>query len=230
MQTKDITKMLGIPRERIKYYKRKMVFTPEQIGESGKFGEYSERDIQNLKRLEVLTKAGLTCDDIKKIQTGSLSLEEAFDERRKTLLDDIAKKQSALTLSAKLIEDGVEYISAGQYWEDVHERELAGERFEEPESEYQTIALDRVVQCPSCGRYVDIDFEEFVIDTTINPSSRDDDMGEDVVHTFDTENNMVCLYCGCKFRALGWVREYPVGVLDSESVKITAEESEDDVQ
>lgn len=227
MQTKDITKMLGIPRERIKYYKKKMVFTPEQVGEPGKSGEYSERDVQNLKRLEVLTKAGLTCDDIKKIQTGALSLEEAFCQRRKALLDDIAKKQGALTLSAELIAEGVEYSSAGQYWEDVHHRELAGERFAEPEWEYQTIALDRVVQCPACGEYIDIDFEDFEIDTTINPSSHDDDMGEDIVHTFDTEGNIVCDHCGCRFRVQGWVREYPAGAYDSESVNVTLLESED---
>lgn len=221
MQTKDITKMLGISRDRIKYYKKKMVFTPEQFGGSGKTGEYSDRDVQNLKRLEVLTKAGLTCDLIKKVQTGACSLTEAFDERRKAILDDLVKKQGALALSAQLLAEGVEYGTAGQYWENVHQRELAGERFADPEDEYQSIAFERVVKCPSCGKYVDIDFEDHVIDTTINPSTRDDDMGEDKVYTFDTEDNMSCSHCGCKFRVRGWIREYPIGAYDSESVEIT---------
>ena len=227
MQTQDITKMLGIPRERIKKYKKLGVFTPEKAGQSGMRVEYTERDVQNLKRLEVLTKAGLTCTSIRKVQTGALTLAEAFNERMKKLQDDIVRKKGALALSIELIVDGMEYGSAGQYWEDIHQRELAGERFEEPEGEYQTISLDRVVQCPSCGRYVDIDFEEFVIDSTINPSDRDDDMGEDIVHTFDTEDNMKCNLCDCKFRVQGWVREYPVGAYDSESIEITVEGSED---
>ena len=45
MQTKDITKLLNIPRERIKYYKKKQVFAPELEAERGKTGEFTERDL-----------------------------------------------------------------------------------------------------------------------------------------------------------------------------------------
>ena len=225
MQTKDIVEMLGITKDRLKLYK-KDVFTPEKATEPGKKIDYTEKDIQNLKRLEVLTKAGLTCTVIKKVQDGTLTLAEAFEERIQAIKEDIEMKKGALILSAELMAAGVEYNSAGQYWEEVHQRELAGERFAEPEWEYQTIALDRVVQCPTCGEYIDIDFEDFEIDTTINPSSRDDDMGEDIVHTFDTEDNIVCDHCGCRFRVQGWIREYPAGAYDSESVTVTLLESE----
>ena len=227
MQTKDIVEMLGIPENRLKLYKKE-VFTPEQAGKSGVKTEYTERDIQNLKRLKVLTKAGLTCKIIRKVQTGTLTLSEAFEERTKAIQEDIEKKKGALALALELITDGIEYDSAGQYWENIHQRELAGEQFADLEGEYQTVALDRVIQCPSCGKYINIDFEDFEIDTTINPSSRDDDMGEDIVHTFDTEDNMKCDYCGCGFRVQGWIREYPAGAYDSESVNVTLLESEGD--
>lgn len=224
MQTKDLVEMLGIPENRIKLYKKE-VFTPEKAGKSGVKTEYTERDIQNLKRLEVLTKAGLTCGIIRKIQTGTLTLAEAFAERTEAMQKDIAKKKGALALTRELIADGIEYGSADQYWESIHQRELAGEQFADLESEYQTVALDRVVQCPSCGRYMNIDFEDYEIDATINPGSGDD-MGDDIVHTFDTEDNMKCDFCGCGFRVRGWIREYPVGAYDSESINISVSESE----
>lgn len=228
MQTKDITKMFNIPRERIKYYKKKQVFAPELESERGKSGEFTERDIFNLKRLEVLTKAGLTCDDIKKVQMGALTLSQAFEARNKINLEVIAQKQGAIALSTLLMSEGADYTVAGHYWESVHQREEAGEQFDEPEMEYQTVALDRLVKCPACGQYHQIDFEDYIINTTVNPSTREDDMGENIVYSFDSEDNLQCSQCGCQFRVKGWVREYPVGAwYDSESVEITIEAREE---
>lgn len=228
MQTKDVTKMLNIPRERIKYYKRKQVFIPELDSERGKIGEFTERDVLNLKRLEVLTKAGLTCDDIKRIQSGALTLTEAFEERNQINREIIAQKQGAVALSTLLLSEGVDYSTIGQYWDSVRQREMAGEQFDEPEMEYQTIALDRLIKCPVCGQYHEIDFEDYIINTTANPSTRDEDMGGDIVYDFDTEDNLKCDHCGCHFRARGWVREYPLGAYDSESIEVSVSEVESD--
>lgn len=228
MQTKDITKMLNIPRERIKYYKKKQVFVPELDSERGKTGEFTERDVSNLKRLEVLTKAGLTCDDIKKVQLGALTLSEAFEERNKINLEVIAQKQGAVALSTLLLSENADYSTIGEYWEGVRKREMAGEQFDEPELEYQSVALDRLVKCPVCGQYHEIDFEDYLFDTTVNPSTREDDMGEDIVYSFDSEDNLECDKCGCRFRVRGWIREYPVGGYDSESIEITVCEGESD--
>lgn len=224
MQTKDVTKMLNIPRERIKYYKKKQVFAPELESEKGKTGEFTERDISNLKRLEVLTKAGLTCDDIKRIQLGAISLSEAFEERNQINREIIAQKQGAVALSTMLMSEGTNYSAIGQYWESVHQREMAGEQFDEPEMDYQTVALDRLIKCPVCGQFNEIDFEDYILDTTVNPSTRDNDMGGDIVYTFDTEDNLKCDHCGSRFRVTGWVREYPIGAYDSESIEIKASE------
>lgn len=228
MQTKDITKLLNIPRERIKYYKKKQVFAPELEAERGKTGEFTERDISDLKRLEVLTKAGLTCDDIKKVQIGSITLSEAFEGRKRINLEIIAQKQGAVALSSLLMREGADYLAIEYYWESVHQREREGEQFDEPELENQTIALDRLVKCPVCGEYQEIDFEDYIVDTVSNPSSREDDMGEDIVYTFDSENILKCSHCGHRFRARGWIREYPVGAYDSERIEVTASEEESD--
>lgn len=227
MQTKDVTKMLNIPRERIRYYREKNVFVPELISEKGKPRKYTERDLINLKRLEVLTKAGLSCDYIKKVQTGAITLKAAFEERNIHNRKVIAEKQGALSLSAWLEEAGIDYQAAGEYWETVHQRELGGEQFDAPDIDHQTIALDRLVKCPNCGEYHSIDFEDFITDSISNASARDDDMGADTMYYFDTEDALACSTCGCRFRVKGWVREYPIGAYDSESIEITVEESEE---
>ncbi|MDT3702175.1 MAG: MerR family transcriptional regulator [Thermincola sp.] len=66
MQTKEVTKMLGINRDRIKYFKKHGVFVSEKAITDSKNVEFTERDVATLRKLEVLTKSGLTCGDIKR--------------------------------------------------------------------------------------------------------------------------------------------------------------------
>lgn len=98
MQTKDITDALGITRERIKYYKKEGVFVPENPIVNGKT-EYTFRDFENLKRLVILTKSGLSCADIKKVQTGAKSLREAINDRQNAIREEIERMTGSLALS-----------------------------------------------------------------------------------------------------------------------------------
>ena len=46
-------------------------------------------------------------------------------------------------------------------------------------------------------------------------------MGEDMVYSFDSEDNIECPACGKKYQVSGWIREYPIGAYDSEDVVVT---------
>ena len=67
-QAKEVYELLGINNNRLKYFKKKGIF----VSETKKAG-YTANDIARLKQLVVLTKAGLTCDDIKNIDLGKVS-------------------------------------------------------------------------------------------------------------------------------------------------------------
>ena len=70
MRPKEIQEKLGIDAERIKFFKREGVFSPENPPLGNQSTNYTDSDFENLKKLVVLTKSGLTCSDIKKIQNG----------------------------------------------------------------------------------------------------------------------------------------------------------------
>lgn len=89
MQTHDVTKLLGINRECIKYFKKQNVFTPESPSYDSKNAEYTEKDVEALRKLVVLTKSGLTCGDIKKVQDGEWTL-----QRRRLAYKAIHRKRS----------------------------------------------------------------------------------------------------------------------------------------
>lgn len=229
MQAKEVLELLNIDRERLKYYKKKGVFSPELGVPRGNNTEYTERDLHNLKRLEVLTKSGLTCDDIKEIQVGALTLEEAFEKRRQIIIDDLRRKENALKLSETLLDAGVDYetLPAESLWDAVRREEDAGEVFMEIDYGYVAVPLTRSIKCPCCGAVHEIDLEEFLYDETSNPSISDNDMGPDIVYSFDTEDNLRCEQCGKGIRVEGWIREYPIGAYDSEHINVESVNEEE---
>lgn len=98
MRPKEIQEKLGIDAERIKLFKRERVFFPENPPSGNKSTNYTEADLNSLRLLVVLTKSGLTCSDIRKMQEGECSLQETIISRKNSIKADIARKQNALTL------------------------------------------------------------------------------------------------------------------------------------
>ena len=222
MKPKEIQEKLGINADRIKFFKRQGVFTPENPPSGNRGTNYTETDYKNLQFLVVLTKMGMTVSDIRKMQDGECSLEEAIKERRKQITDEIAKKQNALSLLSELIEDKEEFetFHTERYWDIITERESKGEEFVDFEDlyGYQPVSLIRTVTCPYCGEELEVDLEDY--ETDVSSYDNENGMGEDMVYSFDSEDNIECPACQRKYRVSGWIREYPIGAYDSEEVDV----------
>ena len=95
MRPKEIKEKLGIDAERIKLFKREGIFKPENPPVGNKATDYTETDFKNLQRIVVLTKSGLTCGDIKKLQSGEIDLEQAIRERKQYINDELERKRNA---------------------------------------------------------------------------------------------------------------------------------------
>lgn len=222
MKPKEIQEKLGINADRIKFFKKQGVFTPENPPSGNRGTNYTETDYKNLQFLVVLTKMGMTVSDIRKMQDGECSLEEAIKERRKQITDEIAKKQNALSLLSELIEDKEEFetFHTERYWDIITERESKGEEFVDFEDlyGYQPVSLIRTVTCPYCGEELEVDLEDY--ETDVSSYDNENGMGEDMVYSFDSEDNIECPACQRKYRVSGWIREYPIGAYDSEKVDV----------
>lgn len=222
MKPKEIQKKLGINADRIKFFKREGVFTPENPPSGNRSTDYTEVDFEALRCLVVMTKMGLTCSDIRRMQDGECTLEAAILERRKNIEADIAKKQNALSLLSELLEEKEEFESfhTERYWEVITKRESEGEEFIDPEDVYgyRPVSLIRTVKCPYCGEEMEVDLEDY--ETDVSSYDNEIGMGEDMVYSFDSEDNIECSACLRKYRVSGWIREYPIGAYDSEEVKV----------
>jgi DNA-binding transcriptional MerR regulator len=224
MKPKEIQEKLGINADRIKFFKKQGVFAPENPPSGNRGTNYTETDYKNLQFIVVLTKMGMTVSDIRKMQDGECSLEEAINERRKQITDEIAKKQNALSLLSELIEDKEEFetFHTERYWNIIVEREAKGEEFVDFEDlyGYQPVSLIRTVTCPHCREELEVDLEDY--ETDVSSYDNEIGMGEDMVYSFDSEDNIECPACQGKYRVSGWVREYPIGAYDSEEVDVEA--------
>ena len=97
-QAKEACELLGVNNNRLKYFKKMEIFVSET-----KKAVYTANDIARLKQLVVLTKAGLTCDDIKNIDSRKVSFTKAIELRRKIMEDKLQQIHGALSLSAELL-------------------------------------------------------------------------------------------------------------------------------
>ncbi len=138
MQANEVTKLLGITRERIKYFRKQEVFEPENAPIGNKSPEYTQTDITHLKTLIILTKAGLSCGDIKKLQQGDRTTEEALNARKQFILSEIRQMQGSLSLLSELMENRIDYaaIDTDHYWDLILQKEAAGSDFIDVEAMY----------------------------------------------------------------------------------------------
>ena len=230
MRPKELKEKLGITADRIKFYKREDLFSPENPPSGNRGTNYTETDYENLKLLEVLTKSGLTCSDIKKMQDGDMTLAEAARLRMDSIEAEIKRKQNALFMLSSLITDKAEFetFDTEHYWNVINQKEEAGEEFIDIEDMYgyRPVSLIREVECTQCGATVEVDLEDFVYDESSD--ERENGMGPDCVYSFDSEECLECLECGKVFRVDGWIREYPMGAYDSEKVHVETVEAEED--
>lgn len=222
MRPKEIQEKLGIDADRLKFFKREGIFFPENPPSGNKGTDYTKTDLKKLKRIVVLTKSGLTCGDIKKIQDGKYSLKETIIFRINNIEADIAKKQNALSLLSDMLDDKVEFetFNTDYYWEAIAKRESEGEEFFDLEEmyKYQSVFLIRSICCPYCYKENKVDLEEYMYNQSTY--EKENGMGQDVVYSFNSENNYQCPECDATIQIEGWIREYPIGAYDSENINV----------
>lgn len=222
MRPKEIQEKLGINADRIKLFKREGVFFPENPPSGNHGTEYTVTDFKNLQLLVVMTKSGLTCSDIRKMQEGELSLSDAIKARKKTITEEIQRKRNSLELLGQILDSKAEFetFETQHFWDVIKRREADGDEFINFDDiyGYEAVSLIREVECPYCHEMQEIDLEDFLYDES--GYEKENGMGPDIVYSFDSEENHDCIFCQHRLRISGWIREYPIGAYDSEELYV----------
>ena len=129
MKIKEVENLLSVSRSNIRFYEKEGLLSPTR--QENNYRDYSEQDVNTLKKILVLRKLGFTVEEISSMQKGTLSLTDAIYENISRLEKEMASLQGALeitkTLSAE--KSTFETLDQERWWNKITQSEHNGEKF-----------------------------------------------------------------------------------------------------
>ena len=130
MRINEVEKLVGITKKNIRFYEEMGLITPAR-NEENRYRDYSEEDVENLRKVKLLRSLSIPIDEIAKLQQGYLTLEDCM-RRHRIFLDreenNLKQKRSICTQ----IEEGQEQLNTldtEKYFQLMKKMEDEGVRF-----------------------------------------------------------------------------------------------------
>lgn len=136
MKINEAEELLGISKANIRFYEKQGLLTPSRT--ENRYRDYSDADIDRLRQIIILRKLGVSVQDIGKILSGELPLQEAMTANIASLEEQIEQLTGALKLSKQIRTEELTELDTPRYWDIIHREEQQGGKFFEIMSEYWT--------------------------------------------------------------------------------------------
>ena len=129
MTIKDVETLLDIPRATVRFYEKEGLISPTREGNG--YRDYSDEEVEKLKKIIIFRKIGLTGEAINDLFDGVKTLEEVLDANIVNLQKQMEELKGAMKLSQKMKEDTVQIASmdVNIYWNRIEEEEKQGNQF-----------------------------------------------------------------------------------------------------
>ena len=116
MRIQELEKLVDADRATIRYYEKEGLIVPVR-SENG-YRDYTEENAQELMRILLLRKLGMSIYTISSLQKGSASFAEALDSQIRQLTQQIEEQKRARALCEVIRSDGVSYedLDAAHYF------------------------------------------------------------------------------------------------------------------
>ena len=110
MKINEVEALVGITKKSIRFYEEEGLLCPQRNSENG-YRNYSEADVDALRKIKALRKLGLPLEEIRSLQQGRLTLADALHRHRITLERESENLRQAQILCTRL-EDAAATLSA----------------------------------------------------------------------------------------------------------------------
>lgn len=129
MTIKEVEQLLEIPRATVRFYEKEGLVNPSR--EENGYRDYSDEDVEKLKKIVILRKIGMSVEDINDIFDGVKSINEVLDTNIIKLQKQMNELKGAINLSKKIKEDDTDILSldTDRYWKTINEEEQRGNSF-----------------------------------------------------------------------------------------------------
>ena len=88
MTIKDVEERTGLSRSNIRFYEKEKLIEPSR-NESNGYRDYSENDVENIKKIAYLRTLGISIEDIRSIISEKVTLQEMLKKQKEVLKNQI---------------------------------------------------------------------------------------------------------------------------------------------
>ncbi len=129
MKIKELENLLSISRSNVRFYEKQGLFSPER--KDNNYREYTNQDIEVLKKIIVFRKMGFTVEEIKLIQNDELPFTEAIASAQQRIEDEIEQLNGSLKLIKQVAQKNSSFdeFDIEEHWNTIIESEKSGEKF-----------------------------------------------------------------------------------------------------
>ena len=130
MKINEVEQTVGITKRNIRYYEREGLLSPNRNSENG-YRDYGPEDVDTLKKVKLLRKLAFPMEEIRKLETGPLTVADAAKRHMIFLKSEERNLQTMQVLCEKLCDSGgtLTQLDADVYLSEMDKLEKEGTRF-----------------------------------------------------------------------------------------------------
>lgn len=121
MTIKEAEEQTGLTRSNIRFYEKEKLIQPSRNDRNG-YRDYSEKDIENIKKIAYLRTLEISIEDIRNIISDKVSLTEIIEKQAATLQTQIKGLHKAKIICERMLESGnisFDELQVEKYTEDL---------------------------------------------------------------------------------------------------------------
>ena len=102
MTIKEVEERTGLSRSNVRFYEKEKLIEPSRNKNNG-YRDYSENDVENIKKIAYLRTLGISIEDIRSIISGKATLHETLVKQNEVLKSQITDLRNAKHMCEKML-------------------------------------------------------------------------------------------------------------------------------
>lgn len=108
MRIQEVERLVGITRKNIRFYEKEGLLQPGRNLENG-YRDYREEDVETLKRIKLLRKLSVPLEEIRRVQSGAMTMESMLRRHMIALEEQSANLSKMQAMCGQLAERKEQY-------------------------------------------------------------------------------------------------------------------------
>lgn len=130
MKINEVEQQVGITKKNIRFYEKEGLLKPGRNQENG-YRDYRDEDVDTLKRIKLLRKLSVPLEEIRKVQTGDMTMEGVLKRHIITLEEQSSNLLKVQAVCSQLVEKKEQYaqLDTDTWLAEMEKLEKEGMRF-----------------------------------------------------------------------------------------------------